>query len=1051
MNRKLIALLFASAFFTLLADDGIVEYEGARLKYEISGDHAVITGYESPLPKDLSIPESVTHDGTSYPVKGIGSNCFFEDFSWDIVEVTSVKLNRGLEFIDQEAFKNVGGDMPEIEFPSSLTNVASDAFRWTRLGCEDAFVYADTGHTYLVRINVHDDVGDELVIPDTVRILCREAFYQLSLRGGSVVLPDGLQVLGDMAFEGASVDEARMSLPGTARPSFPGATCGTEGFKVLSVTGAPPDWDLAGYFKGVEKIGYDEAFGPEWMDYAKRYPGPEYVETYGGYVPDPEKPFSWTVGRYFKLSLSALSIPVDTNKYTVKAEGLPKGLKLVTEPKKDAKNKVIAYRYCLEGVPTETLDFETQKAYVRVTKPDRSQALWPLHLKVVAETPQVLPEGCVNVPWEAYSIANLWPDAAVHPKEWSFTGWPTGLKYNNTAKPVTAKQRIDGVNVTVTNARPYEIYGTPTKAGDYTVKATHTHKVGTASVRETFTATMRVWADGEKTVWNDQAYVVVTKSLDEFGTVKSVTGLPTGLKFTAKDLTDRTYGAIAANTVYGKPTKAGTFVVTLMLPDPGDARKTVKTSYLWTIAPADAPTFELDMGEVGPDPRDAMTQIAQGATWSFAITTSDPAAKVTVTGLPTGLRLVQDKATKLYTVEGIATNPGDYFATFKTVLNGVTTVTTMAFTVKANPIAATYLGVVCAHPAADAEARYAVAEVTVAAAGTVKLTYTEGKTKYTASVKSFEWDGWGYQGTARGLVLKASSADKKLGYGDRVVTVDFRNYGFYLNVCDAGGKSLGEEAELFVSRKPPEGTIPASQTYVFRDASVNPPEPFATLSAAYDAKKGTAAFSGKLFDGTAIKATVPVIGDELSFPEEPRYWFAPFLVIAKDGTVYCFDSRWEDPDVAYWGCFHWVDEDGRTLCDFRAPPVEYPYGDRKFAELVPEAGTFTFGWGSDAETVGAATESFTFAVTTDKNNKPTGVAIYDADPQSAEKPLTKVTAKVGKTTGAISVSFTSKKGDKAKYAVELVWQGVDLFKGHVTRTWKDGKVSYTAYGTAEVK
>ena len=109
MNRKLIALLFASAFFTLLADDGIVEYEGARLKYEISGDHAVITGCESPLPKDLSIPESVTHDGTDYPVKGIGSNCFSVRIVDDIVDVTSVKLNRGLEFIGQEAFLNAGG------------------------------------------------------------------------------------------------------------------------------------------------------------------------------------------------------------------------------------------------------------------------------------------------------------------------------------------------------------------------------------------------------------------------------------------------------------------------------------------------------------------------------------------------------------------------------------------------------------------------------------------------------------------------------------------------------------------------------------------------------------------------------------------------------------------------------------------------------------------------------------------------------------------------------------------------------------------------------
>ena len=124
---------------------------------------------------------------------------------------------------------------------------------------------------------------------------------------------------------------------------------------------------------------------------------------------------------------------------------------------------------------------------------------------------------------------------------------------------------------------------------------------------------------------------------------------------------------------------------------------------------------------------------------------------------------------------------------------------------------------------------------------------------------------------------------------------------------------------------------------------------------------------------------------------------------------------------------------------------------------MPETGAFTFGWGSDAEIVGAAEEKFTFVQTLDKNNKPAGVAIYDVDPQPDEKPLATVTAKVGKATGAISVSFTSKKGDKAKYAVELVWRGDKLFAGHVTRTWKEvdpvtkKSANLTAYGTAEVK
>ena len=57
------------------------------------------------------------------------------------------------------------------------------------------------------------------------------------------------------------------------------------------------------------------------------------------------------------------------------------------------------------------------------------------------------------------------------------------------------------------------------------------------------------------------------------------------------------------------------------------------------------------------------------------------------------------------------------------------------------------------------------------------------------------------------------------------------------------------------------------------------------------------------------------------------------------------------------------------------------------------------------------------------------------------------------------IRWTSCVRDKAKYAVELVWRGEQLFAGHVTRTWKASEtvgckpkqVLHTASGTAEVK
>ena len=727
------------------------------------------------------------------------------------------------------------------------------------------------------------------------------------------------------------------------------------------------------------------------------------------------------MGAYASLDLVknlGIKIPEDVDyakgdKVTVKVEGLAKGLKLAQDKTSKA--------WTLSGVPTEEIDFARNPMYARVTvtykdktKGDKGkvESLQPIVLSIAAPAPTGLTAGVLGQEYGPFDVTALW-SAVGTSKEWSFKGWPAGLKYAN------------GV-----------VSGKPTKAGEYPITATYKHLIDGKSVSETFSAVLTVWGDDGKSDFRHTSQQYGAAVNETIADAKSVSGLPTGLKF------DKTTGKVT-----GKPTKPGVFAVTVT------KTNNTKETFLWKVAPATAPTFALDTGTAPI--ADLKAQIVQGANQSFAIAASE-GAKVTVTGLPTGLKLVQDKTTGLYTVEGVASKPGEYFVTFKTTLNGVTTMTTTAFTVKANPFAATYCGYACARPADGAAVRRGVAEVTVAAAGTVKLTYTEGKTKYTASVKSFDWDDADGRGKSEGLVLKVSSADKNAGYGDRKATVTFEDRGAYLkaklDIADAGGSSLmkWDEAFLYATVKTTEVPLPASQTFVFwtedgwLDANA-----LATVSVAYDANKATAAFSGKLYDGTAVKATVPVTrwcGDGTS----DDYVFAPFLVIAKDGTVYCFDDFSSD-----CGYIDWVSEDGEGTEGAWSASADYTLGDAKFAELVPNTGAFTFNWGSDAELVGETTESFEFEVTTDAKGNPAGVAIYDADAVEGEKPLATVSAKVGKLTGAISVSFTSKKGDKAKYAVELVWRGEKLFAGHVTRTWKgvvgNKSVNKTAYGTAEVK
>ena len=396
--------------------------------------------------------------------------------------------------------------------------------------------------------------------------------------------------------------------------------------------------------------------------------------------PDPTQAYE---GIYFRATLEELgvsAVPTD-RKVTVKAEGLPKGLKLVTT--KDGK-KVVRYEYRIEGVPTETMDGETRIAYVRVTD-GKAQTLYKLDLSVKPANDYEqcsFPDATSGVAYVNYSVTKLWPDVSSNAANWTIGGLPSGLKYAQ--KAVTAKKKIDGVNVTVTNAQPYEVYGTPTKPGRFTVKAVE--KIPGTSYKTTHVATLTVWpaAPEPEAEWTDQAYVEIAnrKSADD---VTKASGLPSGVKFTAKDIVSKGQVVTKAHQFYGKPTKAGTSVVTLTHEDKS------KTQFFWTITPADMPEFELKLTETSVSPETAKATVLQGVAYDWAVTNT-PGAKVSASGLPAGLKLVSTAVKiggktvgTLYAVRGVPTKEGEYFATFKTTLNGMTKVSTTAFVVKPLP------------------------------------------------------------------------------------------------------------------------------------------------------------------------------------------------------------------------------------------------------------------------------------------------------------------------------------------------------------------------------
>ena len=388
--------------------------------------------------------------------------------------------------------------------------------------------------------------------------------------------------------------------------------------------------------------------------------------------PDPPVPPDPTVAYeniYFRATLAELgAAAVPTNRrITIKAEGLPKGLKLVTTALKDAKNKATGfYAYSIEGVPTERMDGVSRMAYVRVTD-DKVQTLYALDLSVLwakAYEEKSFPDGEVKSEYENFSVVTLWPDVSAHPKNWTFSGWPSGVKY-------ATKDNKD--------AKAYEIYGKPTKAGRFTVKAVE--KIPGTSYKSTHVATLTVWPEALEleAEWTDRAFDGVYRASG--ADVTAASGLPTGIRFAARDIVSRGEVTTAAHHFYGKPTKAGTYAVTLTHEDKS------KTGFLWTITPAEAPSFELKLTETEVNPETAKATIRQGVSYDWAIDCTSNAT-VTASGLPTGLKLVKTAVkvgTKTvgytYSVAGVPTKAGEFFTTFTAKLNGVSTVTTAAFVV----------------------------------------------------------------------------------------------------------------------------------------------------------------------------------------------------------------------------------------------------------------------------------------------------------------------------------------------------------------------------------
>lgn len=223
------------------------------------------------------------------------------------------------------------------------------------------------------------------------------------------------------------------------------------------------------------------------------------------------------------IALDRLGLPPIGPKATVKAEGLPSGLKLAKTPA----------GWVLSGTPGEPLDGETRRAYVRITE-NKVQALLPLRICVLPVEAER--HDSIGV----YTIHFL-PAAA------SVSKLPTGIRFQ------------EGI-----------CSGTPTKAGVFSVLMTMRDKT-----KQTFywvidppvvpQCQVRIDSplpqqDAKTVIRQGVAYdwpVEVTE-----GASVAASGLPAGLKLVKTPVKENGKIVRYVYALAGAPTKDGEFVVT---------------------------------------------------------------------------------------------------------------------------------------------------------------------------------------------------------------------------------------------------------------------------------------------------------------------------------------------------------------------------------------------------------------------------------------------------------------------------------------------------------
>ena len=249
-------LLLASAIATSLSA-AAYSFESAGIYYNITGDNTVEVTYSdrdnNTYSGSISVPETVTNNGTEYSVTKIG------EYAFKGSTVTSVSMPEGITSIGQYAFSGCQ-NLESVTLPESLTTLGSEAFR----SCKSLkAVKIPFGVTVIPESCFRECSSLESVtISEGVTSIAGFVFYHCNLN--ALTLPESLEKIGGYAFTGNKSLKS-VNIPAKVK------TIETQAFNSCGLT------DLV-IQEGVQTIGYN-TFGSNSL---KNLTLPSTVTSIGG-------------------------------------------------------------------------------------------------------------------------------------------------------------------------------------------------------------------------------------------------------------------------------------------------------------------------------------------------------------------------------------------------------------------------------------------------------------------------------------------------------------------------------------------------------------------------------------------------------------------------------------------------------------------------------------------------------------------------------------------------------------------------------------------------